>query len=71
MFHENLKTRFANTNTFSNHDINKFISLLQKGIQIYIPIRIYGWLGKFNETPLPEKEDFYNHLSMKDITNAD
>ena len=25
---------------------------------------------KFNET-LPEKEDFYSHLNMKDITDAD
>ena len=26
---------------------------------------------KFNETTLPEKEDFYSHLNMEDITNAD
>ena len=26
---------------------------------------------KFNQTSLPEKEDFYNHLNMEDITNAD
>ena len=26
---------------------------------------------KFNETSLPEKEDFYSHLNMEDITNAD
>ena len=26
---------------------------------------------KFNETSLPEKEDFYSHLSMKNITDAD
>ena len=25
---------------------------------------------KFNET-LPEKEDFYSHLNMEEITNAD
>ena len=25
---------------------------------------------KFNETSLPEKEDFYSHLNMKDITDA-
>ena len=27
--------------------------------------------GKFNDTSLPEKDDFYNHLSMKDITDRD
>ena len=26
---------------------------------------------KFNETSLPEKEDFYSHLNMKDITDGD
>ena len=29
-FHENLKKRFANTYTFSSHDINKTILLLKK-----------------------------------------
>ena len=28
-------------------------------------------LEKLNETSLPEKEDFYNHLNMGDITGAD
>ena len=26
---------------------------------------------KFNETTLPEKEEFHSNLSMKDITDAD
>ena len=26
---------------------------------------------KFNETTLPEKDDFYGHLNMEDITDAD
>ena len=25
---------------------------------------------KFNEMSLPEKEDFYSHLNMEDITDA-
>ena len=28
-------------------------------------------LEKFNETSLPEKEDFYSHLNMEDITDID
>ena len=28
-------------------------------------------LEKFNETSLPEKEDFYGHLNMQDVTNTD
>ena len=30
-----------------------------------------GGSEKFNETSLPEKEDFYGHLNMEDITGAD
>ena len=30
-----------------------------------------GGSEKFNETSLPEKEDFYSHLNMEDITGAD
>ena len=48
-----------NTYKFSNHDDNKFISLLQKGVEY-----IDDW-EKFDETWLPEKENFYRHLSMK------
>ena len=34
----------------------------------------YGYMDdwkKFNETSLPEKEDFCSHLNMEDITDAD
>ena len=34
----------------------------------------YGFIDdseKFNETSLPEKSDFYSHLIMQDITDAD
>ena len=27
--------------------------------------------GKFNKISLPEKEDFYSHLNMEDIADAD
>ena len=32
MFNEKLKERFFNTYKFSNHDNNKFILLLRKGV---------------------------------------
>ena len=34
---------------------------------------IHRWLGKipFHETLLSEKEDFYSHLNMEDIADAD
>ena len=67
-FNEKLKKRFFNTYTFSNHDKNTFISLLQKGIYPYEYMD--NW-EKFNETSLPENEDFYSHLNMEDITDVD
>ena len=34
----------------------------------------YGFMNdwkKFNETSLPEKEDFYRQINMEDITDVD
>ena len=36
-----------------------------------ISISLFYCCEKFNETLLPEKEDFYSHLNMEDITDAD
>ena len=41
--------------------------LLQKGVDPYEYIN--DW-EKFNETSLPEKEDFYSNLNMEDVTEA-
>ena len=46
-FDEDLKKRFANTCTFANHDINKFILLLRKNAYPYEYLD--DW-EKFNET---------------------
>ena len=67
-FNEKLKERFFNTYTFSNHDNNNFISLLRKGVY---PCEYMDDWEKFNETRLPKKEDFYSHLNIEDITDAD
>ena len=67
-FNEKLKERFFNTYTFCNHDNNKFILLLRKGVYPYEYMN--DW-KKFNEASLREKEDFYSHLNMEDITDAD
>ena len=37
-------------------------------------VYLYGYIDdwkKFNETSLPEKEEFYSQLNMEDITDAD
>ena len=50
----------------SNRDNYNFVLLLGKRVSLYE--YMYYW-KKFNETLLPEKEDFYNHLNMKDISD--
>ena len=41
--------------------------MLQKGVYPYEYID--DW-ENFNETSLPEKQDFYSHLNIEDITNV-
>ena len=65
---DKLKKQFKKTFKFSNNDINKFILLLRKGVYTYEYMD--DW-EKFNETWLPEKEEFYSNLNMEYITNAD
>ena len=72
-----LKKWFVNTNRFSNRDTSIFFLLLGKSVHTWIYIFTYEYIweymddwGKFNETPLLEKEDFYSHLNMEDITDA-
>ena len=62
------KLFFFNTYKSSKHDNNKFILLLSKGVY---PYKCMDNWEKYNETCLPEKEDFYSHLNMEDITDAD
>ena len=52
---EKLKKRFKNTFKFSNYDTNKFMLLLRK---VVYPYEYMDQWGKFNETTLPEKEEF-------------
>ena len=42
--------------------------MLKKGV--YPHEYMDDW-AKFNERSLPEKEDFYSHLNIEDITDAD
>ena len=59
-FDEKLKELIFNTYKFSTHGNNKFILLLQKGLY---PYEYMDDCERFNETSLPEKEDFYSHLT--------
>ena len=63
-----MKKQFKNTFTFSNNDINKFVLLLGKSVYSY---EYMDEWEKFNETKLPEKENFYSNLKMEYITDLD
>ena len=66
-FDENLNECLFNRSRFSNHSKNKFISLFWKS---FYPYENIGDWEKFNGTSLPEKEDFYCHLNIENITYA-
>ena len=68
---KNLKKRIANTYTFSSHNINKFMMVLRKGVYPYEYKDVWEKYQLKYLHSLPEKEDFYYHLNMEDITNAD
>ena len=65
-FDAKLEELIFNTYKFSNHK-NKLILLLRKGVY---PDEIMDDWEKFNETSLPEKEEFYSNLNIEDITDA-
>ena len=60
-----VKETITNTYKSSNHDNNKFILSLGKGVY---PYEYMGDQEKFKEKSLPEKKDF--HLNMEDINDA-
>ena len=63
-FDEKLKKHFFNTHKFFNRGHDKFI------LGVY-PYEYMYDQENFNETSLPEKEDFHSHVNMEDITDAD
>ena len=67
-YDEKLNERIFNTYKISNHENNKLILLLRKGVYSYDYLDDFE---KFNETLLPQKEDFYSHLNIEDIIDAD
>ena len=67
-FNKDLIKKLKNTYSFCNSDLNKFILLLRKGVY---PYEYMDSWGKFNETLLPSKEDFYSNLNMEDINDID
>ena len=67
-FNKDLIKKFKNTYSFCNNDLNKFVLLLRKGVY---PYEYADTWERFNEIPLPSKEDFYSNLNMEDISDID
>ena len=65
---EKLKKKFVNINKLSNHDISKFIMFLWKGVY---PYQYMDDWEKISEASFPDKVEYYSHLTLKDITDAD
>ena len=65
-FNKDLIKKLKNTYSFCNNDINKFVSLLRKGVYPYEYVD--NW-ERFSEISLPSKEDFYSNLNMEDIND--
>ena len=66
-FDEKSKEQFFNKYKFVNYDSKKFILLLWKSVY---PYEYMDDWENFNEALLPVKENFYSHLNMEGITNA-
>ena len=63
-----LKERFSNVYEFCDYDMNKFISLLRKGVYPYEDMDEWN---KYDENELPVKKYFYSNLTMEDISDTD
>ena len=62
-----LKERFLNVYEFCAYDMNKFITLLRKGVY---PYEYMDEWNKFDEKGLPSKESCYSNLTMEDVSDT-
>ena len=65
---DRLIKKFPHRYIFCKGDLNKFALLLRKGVYPY------GYMDsweRFDETLLPDKEDFHSKLKLEDITDED
>ena len=64
---KNYKTTF-NTHKCFIHGNNKCILVLKKGVY---PYEYMDDVERKSEISFPEEEDFYSHLNMEEMTDAD
>ena len=60
--------KFPSIYQFCNEDINKFVSLLRKGVY---PYEYMDSWERFDETSLTDKKSFYSESNLEDITDKD
>ena len=60
--------KFPNTYQLCNKDLNKFASLLRKGVH---PYEYMDSWKRFKEESLPDQESHYSELNKEHITNED
>ena len=60
--------KFPNIYQFCNGGINKFVSLVRKGIY---PYEYMDSWERFDETSLTDKKSFYSESNLEDITDKD
>ena len=65
------KYRYCLLLIHTNFPTNTTIRLFHCCKKVLIFMNIWTMRKKINETSLPKKEDFYSHLNMKGITDAD
>ena len=65
------KYRYCLLLIHTNFPTNTTIRLFHCCKKVFIFMNIWTIRKKINETSLPKKEDFYSHLNMKGITDAD
>ena len=63
---EEFEKKYKSTFKFSNNDSNKFILFLRKGAD---PYEYMDDWKKFDETALPEKDEFHINLNTENITD--
>ena len=67
-FNKVLLERFSSTYEFCGNDMDKFLTLLRKGVYPYEYMD--GW-DRFSEKALPDKDSFYSSLTMEGISKTD
>ena len=60
--------KFSRIHNFCRGNLNKFVTLLRRGVY---PYKYMDRWERFNETFLPPKNDFYSELTLEDVSEKD